>query len=144
MKIAMHPPESVSSRFQFPSPVNTLMLDVGKQIVMHNLVTRRVAVDESHNAFRMSDEFPDAASVQFRIAAFDRMYLHEIIAKSIGPGDVNVRQPGTATHPREVFDIAMALGVFRKNEKLFGVSDRNRRAVAAKHTHIHGANMAWQ
>ena len=80
MKIAVDLPQSMNAVFQPPPPIDALLFDVLKPFAIDRIVAFRITIDESHNAFRMAHEFPDAPDIQIRVGAFDLVNVDKVIA----------------------------------------------------------------
>ena len=82
----------------------------------------RIAVDETHDAFGMSDQFSNSPDVQSGVIAFHAMNFDKVIAQRVGPRHIEFCETGVIPHPGEVFEVTAAFRVFRQYKELLGVT----------------------
>src|SRR5688572_12773009 len=89
MKIAVNLAEPVYSPFQAPPPFHALAFDVLKAKFADG-GTIGIAVNQSHDAFGVSDEFPNPSHVQTRFEALRAVDIDKIIAECVRTDDIQV------------------------------------------------------
>src|SRR3569832_1043121 len=144
MKIAMDLSKPPRPPLKAPSPDDAALFDLFQELGSDEAVFRRVAVDQSHNALSMADQFPDAPHIEPGIGSGKAMDLGQIIAENVGPGAIDLGEDAPLPQPDQVLKISLSLDILHQDKGLFDLSKRKEGAVPLKAPHVDRARMAGE
>ena len=89
MKIAMDLAQAVTAVLDLPPPFKQAILPA-QQVLVNELVSVGVVIDQSHDALAMPQKVPDAPRIQRGDVVLSGMDLHQVIGKGHGTLEVTV------------------------------------------------------
>ena len=83
-----------------------------------------VTIDQTHDAFRVANEFANAANVQACVVVPYGMNLDQIVAERVRATDVGIADLTRLTNTLEVFGVRTALAVLRERKEFLRLAER--------------------
>ena len=91
MKIAVHAAEAVRAMLDAPAPFDTGQLYLFEELLIDKLKGERIVVDQSHDAFAVSQEITDPSGIESGRIEFCGVDLDKVIREGKGPGKIPIR-----------------------------------------------------
>lgn len=140
MKISVNLTQAMGASFDAPSPVDGQVFH-SFQKCGGNQRMRRIRIRNAHDAFAVANQFANAPDVQARSGSALLMDLYEVIAERVCPGELEVGCDARIANTFEIVRISFTLHIFREQEELLHVADRNELPAAPKTPDIQRADV---
>src|SRR3990172_4128918 len=138
MKIPVHLAKPVGPPLDSPAPGHAASLDSFQQFGGDEPVPRRIAVQKPHDALAVSHELTDPADVKAGVGTFLSMDVREVVAKGVGPRQVEIGELSSRLETGKVPDVAMSLHMLDEEEELLHVPERKEAAIPGEPAHVQG------
>ena len=122
MEVSMNLTQAMNTILKTPSPIDTPLFDLLEHRPIDDFPSSGIAVDEAHDAFRVSDQFPNPPDVQLWLIALNAVNFDQVVAQRVGPRHIEFCELGIIPHSGKVFEVSAPLRVFSQYEELLSVA----------------------
>src|SRR5262245_52630947 len=112
MKVSVNLPQTMDAMPQSPAPVDASFLDCGQS--RSERTVGRIAVDQAHDAFGVTDQFANAPNVKAGSIFRDLVDFHEVVAKRPGARHPQIREAGLIADLLKIVSVRFAFSVDRQ------------------------------
>ena len=144
MKVAMHLTQPVRIVLQPPAPAHQRALDFLESACADAFEFGRVGIQDSHDAFVMSDQLARATEVKIPLQTADIVDLRQVVAERVDALEIPFLQLAGVAKPLEIEVVAVARHELVQREEFLEVAHGHQRAVRREPSDIQTARVARQ